>query len=179
MKRFAVGSSERPTSQIPYPLRTVNERFVLWASTNAATTWVIRHIATRLDPWLFKASNGRFTSMGKPSMPMVTLATTGAKTGKPRPVHLACIDHEGERLVVASAMGQERHPAWRYNLEAHPEIEVQATGKRYRARAERLDDREKDAVWPLIKATIPHMVIYEQRTDRNICVFRLVPLTGS
>jgi deazaflavin-dependent oxidoreductase (nitroreductase family) len=157
----------------------VNERFVLWASTNAFTTWVIRHVATRLDPWLFKASNGRFTSMGKPSMPMVTLMTAGAKTGKPRPVHLACIEHEGQRLVVASAMGQQRHPAWRYNLEAHPEIGVQAPGERYRARAELLDDREKDAVWPLIKETIPQMVVYEQRTDRNIGVFRLVPLTDS
>ena len=70
-------------------------------------------------------------------------------------------------------MGQQRHPAWRYNLEAHPEVEVQMRGERFRARAERLDDAEKARVWDRIRDQIPQMRIYETRTDRNICVFRL------
>lgn len=154
----------------------MSERFVLWASTNRLTTWLIRNVAARLDPWLFKRSGGRFTSMGKPSMPMVTLTTTGAKSGKPRAVHLACIELEGERLVVASAMGQQRHPAWRYNLEAHPEVEVQAMGEAYSARAEALTDAEKARVWERIRLAIPQIGVYEQRTDRNIRVFRLMKL---
>ena len=50
--------------------------------------------------------------------------------------------------MVASAMGAQRHPGWRYNLEANPEIEVQAVGERYRARAEVLSDAEKESFAP-------------------------------
>jgi len=151
----------------------MRERFFLWATTNAFTTWVIRHIATRLDPWLFRRTHGRWTSMGRPAMPMVTLTTRGARTGQPRPVHLACIEHGGARFVVASAMGQARHPGWKYNLDRHPEVEVQAEGERYLTRAIRLDAQEKEAVWPHVHAALPQMAVYEGRTDREICVYRL------
>lgn len=151
----------------------MNDRLVLWLSTNAAITWVIRNISSHLDPILFKASNGRFFSMGSPSMPMVTLTTIGRHSGKPRDVHLACIPHEGDFLVVASAMGQEHHPGWRYNLEAHPEVDCQMPGERYRARASVLNDSEKATVWNQIRKIIPQIEVYEQRTDRNIRVFRL------
>ena len=151
----------------------MNDRLVLWLSTNAAITWVIRNISSHLDPILFKASNGRFFSMGSPSMPMVTLTTIGRHSGKPRDVHLACIPHEGDFLVVASAMGQEHHPGWRYNLEAHPEVDCQMPGERYRARASVLSDPEKATVWNQIRKIIPQIEVYEQRTDRNIRVFRL------
>ena len=76
-------------------------------------------------------------------------------------------------LLIASAMGQERHPAWRYNLEANPEVECQAVGERFRARAEVLSDAEKAEVWDKIREVIPMVYVYEKRTDRNIRVFRL------
>ena len=154
----------------------MSERFVLWLSTSAGITWIIRNVATHLDPWIFKASNGRFTSMGVPSMPMLTLTALGRKSGKDRSVHLACLELDGDFLVVASAMGQQRHPAWRYNLDAHPEIEVQVRGRRFTARAAALNDREKEAVWPKVHEAIPQMKIYEARTRRNIRVYRLSPV---
>ena len=76
-------------------------------------------------------------------------------------------------LVVASAMGQEKHPGWRYNLEAHPDVEVRVRGACFPARAEPLDRDEKARYWPAIKRTIPQMETYERRTDRDIQVFRL------
>ena len=154
----------------------MSERFVLWLSTSAGITWIIRNVATHLDPWIFMASNGRFTSMGVTSMPMLTLTALGRKSGKARSVHLACLQEEGDFLVVASAMGQKKHPAWRYNLDAHPEIEVQVRGRRFPARAAALTDREKEAVWPKVHEAIPQMKIYEARTPRNIQVYRLSPV---
>lgn len=148
--------------------------FLIWLTTNSVTTWVIKNIASPLDPLIFKATNGRFTSMGPPAMPMLTLTATGRRSGRSRSVHLACIEHEGDHLVVASAMGQQRHPAWRYNLEANPEVEVQLTGDRFRARAQVLTDSEKAKVWQEIRRAIPQLSVYETRTDRNILVFRLV-----
>ncbi len=142
-------------------------------STSPAFTWWIKNVAARLDPILFKATNGRFTTFGPPAMPMVTITMLGRRSGRPRSVHLAALEHDGDHLVVASAMGQKRHPAWRYNLEANPEIRVQAAGETFTARAEVLSDDEKARVWQDVRAAIPQMSVYETRTDRNIRVFRL------
>jgi deazaflavin-dependent oxidoreductase (nitroreductase family) len=151
----------------------MSERLIVRLSTNPVVTWLIKHVASRLDPLIFQATNGRFTSMGPPAMPMLTLTATGRRTGRPRSVHLACIEHEGDYLIVASAMGQEKHPAWRYNIEANPEVQVQMRGERFAARARLLTDSEKQAVWPEVRRAIPQMNVYEKRTGRNIRVFRL------
>ena len=101
------------------------------------------------------------------------MTATGRSSGQPRSVHLACVEHDGDYLVVASAMGQQKHPAWRYNIEANPEVQVQMRGERFDARARVLTDSEKEEVWSEIRAAIPQISVYEQRTDRNIRVFRL------
>ena len=106
-------------------------------------------------------------------MPMLTLTTSGRRSGRPRSVQLACVEHEGDLLVVASAMGQPRDPAWRHNVEASPQVEVQMRGERYEARAELLSEAEKQAQWAKIRRMIPQMQVYERRTDRNIRVIRL------
>ena len=165
---------ESPLSEAADPTKSFAVRLV----TNPVSTWLIRHIAAPLDPLIFKATNGRWFTMGKPSGGMVTITMTGRKTGKPRSVHLACIPHEGDQLVVASAMGQQRHPGWRYNLEANPEVELQLVGESFRARAEVLSDAEKEEVWDKIREIIPMIHVYEKRTDRNIRVFRLVRVEG-
>jgi deazaflavin-dependent oxidoreductase (nitroreductase family) len=148
-------------------------RFVNRLSATAFGSWLVKHLASRLDPVLFKATNGRFTMTGPPTLPMLTLTTIGRKSGKPRATQLAWHDDGGDFLVVASAMGQERHPDWSYNLLANPDAEVQLRGARARVRARVLDDAEKARVWPAVKRTIPQMNVYEQRTARNIRVFRL------
>lgn len=150
---------------------------VVWLSTHPVATWWIKHVASRLDPVLFRATNGRLTSMGPPAMPMLTLTTVGRRSGESRSVHLACIEQDGDHLVVASAMGQQRHPAWRYNLEANPEVEVQVAGERFRASARLLSDAEKETVWADVQRAIPQLRVYQTRTDRKIRVFRLSRIT--
>ena len=146
---------------------------LVWLTTNRVSTWIIKHVLSPLDPLIFRATNGRLTMVGPPVVPMLTLTAIGRKSGRPRSVHLACVERDGHQLIVASCMGQPRHPGWRYNIEANPEVEVQMTGERFRARAEVLSDDERHVVWPEIKAQIPQMAVYEQRTARNIRVFRL------
>ncbi|MEM9178045.1 MAG: nitroreductase/quinone reductase family protein [Myxococcota bacterium] len=147
--------------------------FLVRLVTHPVTTWWIRTFSARVDPWLYRRTNGRVHSMGPGNDAMVAITMTGRKSGRPRSVQLACVHHEGDLLLVASAMGQEKHPAWRYNLEANPECEVQTRGASYRARARVLDDEEKAEVWDLMRAQIPMIHVYETRTDRNIRVFRL------
>lgn len=149
------------------------DSWLVWLVTNPVTTWIIRTFSARIDPHLYRATNGRLHSMGTGSESMVTITMTGAKTGRPRSVHLACVHHEGDILLVASAMGQAKHPGWRYNLEANSDCEVQTLGESYKARAHILTDAEKDAIWDKMRTQIPMIHVYEKRTDRNIRVFRL------
>ena len=152
---------------------TMNERVIVWLSTNPFATWLIKNFSARVDPVIFRATNGRLTSMGPPAMPMLTMTAIGRSSGEPRSVHLACVEHEGDRLVVASAMGQQKHPGWRYNIEANPDVQIQVSGESFNARARVLSDEEKENVWGKIREAIPQMNVYEKRTDRNIRVFRI------
>jgi len=156
----------------------VYSRFVNWLSAARVGSWLVRHVASPLDPLLFRLTNGRLTSTGKPTLPMLTLYAVGRRSGRPRPVQLAYLRDGDDYLVVASAMGQERHPAWRYNLEAHPDVEVLVRGGRHRVRAEALGAEEKAAFWPALRRAIPQLATYEQRTDRDIRVFRLRRIDG-
>jgi len=150
-------------------------RIVNAFSATPLGSWLVKHFASRVDPLIFRATNGRFTSTGPPTLPMLALTMIGRQSGKSRTVQLAYVEHDGAYHVVASAMGQDRHPGWRYNLEANPDVELQVRGRRLVARARVLSDGEKTKAWPLIKETIPQMRTYEARTDRNIRVFRLDP----
>jgi len=156
----------------------VYRRFVNWFSATRAGSFVVKHVAAKVDPVLFRWSNGRFTSTGKPTLPMLALTTTGARSGQPRVVQLAYHRDGDDLLVVASAMGQERHPAWRYNLDAHPDVRVLVRGEEYPATATVLTPEEKAQHWDAIATSIPQMRVYEQRTDREMRVFRLTRRTG-
>ena len=162
------GVSRRWVASLDVYARLVN-RF----SATRAGSWMVKHVASRIDPIIFKATGGRFTSTGKPTLPMLALTTIGRKSGEPRTVQLAFHRDGDDLLVVASAMGQEHHPAWRHNLEANPEAEVLVRGESYGVTASLLPPDEKQRLWPAIKATIPQMDTYETRTDREIGVFRL------
>jgi deazaflavin-dependent oxidoreductase (nitroreductase family) len=142
-------------------------------SATRAGSFLVKHVAAKVDPLLFRWSKGRFTSTGRPTLPMLALTTTGAKTGQPRTVQLAYHRDGDDLLVVASAMGQEKHPAWRYNLDAHPEVQVLMRGEDFKAVATVLAPEEKALAWDAIATTIPQMRVYERRTDRDIRVYRL------
>ena len=148
-------------------------RLINWFSATVPGSWLVKHFASRVDPILFRATNGRVTSTGVPTLPMLTMTARGRKSGEPRAVQLAYHADGGDLLVVASAMGQEQHPAWLHNVEAHPQVEVQVRGERFPAVAEVISDEEKARVWPAITRTIGQMKVYEKRTTRNIRVVRL------
>src|SRR5690606_41470312 len=104
---------------------------------------------------------------------MLALTVPGRRTGEPRTVQLAYHRDGDDLLVVASAMGQERHPAWRYNLEAAGGGEVQVRGERFRVTATVLSDEEQARLWPATAQTIPQMHTSVRRTERTSRVFRL------
>ena len=142
-------------------------------SATTPGTWVVKHFAAKVDPAIFRATNGRCTSTGVPTLPMLTLTTPGRKTGRPHAVQLAYHRDGDDYLVVASSMGSQTHPAWRYNLEAAGTAEVRVRNGVFTATATALTAQEKQRLWPAIQTTIPQMATYVRRTDRDFRVFRL------
>jgi deazaflavin-dependent oxidoreductase (nitroreductase family) len=88
-----------------------------------AGQFLAHHLFPRIDPWLFRATNGRYPwVLGAPST--APLMTTGAKSTQPRE-HQITYFHDGpDPIVTASNYGRPKHPQWYYNLKAHPECEL-------------------------------------------------------
>jgi deazaflavin-dependent oxidoreductase (nitroreductase family) len=123
--------------------------------------------------WLYRASGGRRgRNLGR--MPVLLLTTRGRKSGTPRTVPLVPYLENGETYVMASMGGQPQHPAWYFNLEADPHVEVQVGADRYRARAEVLPLEQRNVVWPKITTAMPNFGEYQKKTSRAIPVIRLV-----
>jgi deazaflavin-dependent oxidoreductase (nitroreductase family) len=160
------------------------KRFINWFSATRPGGWFVRRTAAHVDPWLYRRSKGRFTMAGPLTIPQLVLTTTGAKSGQPRTIQLGCLPAGDEAqpdrwYVVASNFGQEHHPAWSYNLLAHPDATVEHDGRTAPVRATLVPDEEKDELWPRLEAVVPQFTTYRTRTDRDIRIFCLDGLEGS
>ena len=109
--------------------------------------------------------------------PIILLTTIGAKTGKIRKTPLMRVEHGGEYAVVASLGGAPKNPVWYYNIKAHPRVELQdgSVTKEYEAREVTGD--EKAAWWQRAVEAWPDYADYQTKTDRQIPVFVLTPVS--
>jgi deazaflavin-dependent oxidoreductase (nitroreductase family) len=129
---------------------------------------------TKLNAWVFKASNGRL--MSKFSGCAICLVTmTGAKSGRRIDIPLMYVPFGEGVILVASLGGAPRHPTWFYNLVANPEIEVREGGRLMKLRARRVDADEKAKLWPICCEHYPPYESYQRRTERDIPVFDCQP----
>jgi len=132
-----------------------------WARENAET---------------YMASGGKEGTENQ-GRPVILLTTIGAKTGKIRKTPLMRVEHDGEYAVVASLGGAPKNPVWYYNITAHPRVELQdgATSGDYDSR-EVFGD-EKAVWWERAVATWPDYAEYQKKTDRQIPLFVLTPVS--
>jgi deazaflavin-dependent oxidoreductase (nitroreductase family) len=109
--------------------------------------------------------------------PVILLTTIGAKSGNVRKTPLMRVEHEGEYAVVASLGGAPKHPVWYFNIKAHPQVELQdgADTRDYESR-EVFGD-EKAVWWERAVAAWPDYAEYQKKTDRQIPVFVLSPVS--
>jgi deazaflavin-dependent oxidoreductase (nitroreductase family) len=141
----------------------------------------------RMPRWavaLYKAMNrGMFAIAGRrmriQGRPLLQLETIGAKTGARRFTNLGTFEDPGRAgawLVVASAAGAARHPAWYFNLARRPnDVWVTFGGRRVAVRAESLSGDERTRAWDGIVSLAPGYGRYTVDTDREIPIVRLTP----
>ena len=132
---------------------------------------------TRRQVELFERSDGAEGNTLR-GMPVIVLTTVGAKSGKLRKNALMRVEHDGEYAVVASLGGSPSHPVWYYNVVANPHVELQdgATRRDYTARE--VTGAEKALWWERAVAAYPDYAAYQLRTEREIPVFVLTPMSA-
>ncbi|MFY2861024.1 nitroreductase family deazaflavin-dependent oxidoreductase [Mycobacterium sp. THU-M104] len=110
-------------------------------------------------------------------MPIVLLTTVGAKTGKLRKTPLMRVEHNGEYACVASLGGAPKNPVWYYNVKKNPRVELQDGGVTRDYEAREVFGEEKAAWWERAVAAYPDYADYQKKTERQIPVFVLTPVS--
>ena len=88
----------------------------------------------KIHPRLYRWSGGRIGGKIGP-MPVLLLDSVGRKSGGTRTNALTYVPKGNSYVVIASFLGEPRHPAWFLNLRSTPEAEIQIGSKRLRVRA--------------------------------------------
>ncbi|MFJ3976245.1 nitroreductase/quinone reductase family protein [Streptomyces sp. NPDC090021] len=104
---------------------------------------------------------------------LLLLTTTGARSGTPHTVPLGYLRDGGTPLVVASAAGADRHPAWYHNLLARPLVRVETGTEEYEAVALPAAGARRDELFAQVVRAEPGYGEYQERTARVIPVVAL------
>lgn len=114
------------------------------------------------------------TMRGKP---VVILTTVGARSGKLRKTPLMRVEHDGAYAVVASLGGAPKNPVWYHNIRNHPHVELRDGPASQDMTAREVVGEEKDVWWARALDVLPDYAEYQKKTERQIPVFVLEPVT--
>jgi deazaflavin-dependent oxidoreductase (nitroreductase family) len=128
----------------------------------------------QVHPWLYKLSGGRIGGRVV-GMPVLLLTTTGRKSGRPRERALTYVPAGSAFAVIASYLGEPRHPDWYLNLIARPEAVVRVGAAERRVRAREAQGEERERLWREAVRMNGDYEEYRARTSRRIPVMVLEP----
>lgn len=123
---------------------------------------------------MHKRTGDRFNGMN-----LLYLTTVGARSGQRRTNPVARFD-DGQSgwIVVASAAGTASHPGWYHNIAAHPDqVWAEVSGQKHRVEVEQLEGEMRERVWALVTERAPGFKGYLAKTDRQLPVLRLTPVS--
>jgi deazaflavin-dependent oxidoreductase (nitroreductase family) len=125
----------------------------------------------------FRANHGQ---VGPPfeGARLLLLTTVGARTGKRRTTPVGYLPDGARKLIIASAGGAPAHPAWYYNLLAHPRVTVEDGLFTYQAEAVVVEGEERDRLFARAVEADPGWAAYQAKTARVIPVVALNPIDG-
>ncbi|GAA2786531.1 nitroreductase family deazaflavin-dependent oxidoreductase [Crossiella cryophila] len=109
---------------------------------------------------------------------VLLLHHVGRRSGQARINPLLYLADGADLVLIGSAGGAEREPAWVANLEAAGQagVEVGERTLRVRPTVLRPGSAERDRLYPRMVAYWPDILKYEQLTDRPFPLVRLTPI---
>jgi len=172
--------SQSPLLLQPYHPRSWQRLFQRLGALRPCS-WALSYLLPRLDRWMLRSSHGkRSLTTLLSGMPLITLTTTGARSGLPRQASLVVVPIAGGIVLIASDFGSPHHPAWYHNLIAHPQAQVSLDGQIASFVARQANGEERQACWRLAVSLYPVFEAYRRRaTGREIPVMVLTPVASS
>ena len=138
-------------------------------------SWYFLNVANPVDRRLIPATNGRLSLA--PGQPVCVIETVGAKSGQRRRTPLTFATSGDDLVLIASAGGAPKHPAWFHNVRKHPDVRVWANRGRsgdYVARV--VEGEERERLWRIAADFYPGYETYAVRAgEREIPVVALSP----
>ncbi len=109
-------------------------------------------------------------------MPVLELTTTGRKSGAARSTMLTAPWQDGDRMaIIASAGGNDGHPAWFLNLRENPSVTVRTADGTSKMVARITTGDERASIWDTVTAKYKNYADYQTKTEREIPVVVLEP----
>ena len=130
----------------------------------------------KLNIPVYRLSGGRIGGRINKA-PVLLLTTTGRKSGQRRTAPVVYLADGENVIVIGSNAGHSRTPAWSLNLKANPEAEVEVGRERREVRARAAEGEERAELWRRHNEQYSGFDEYEARTDRDIALFVLEPIT--
>jgi len=113
---------------------------------------------------------------GSGTLPTLLLITTGAKSGRKRPLPLIYKKVGGNYVIIASKGGAPAHPAWYLNLVDTPECEIHVGSNKMQAVARTASASERETLWAELAEIYPPYNDYQKSAgNREIPVVVLEP----
>jgi deazaflavin-dependent oxidoreductase (nitroreductase family) len=168
--------------QLGYRIPEANrfQRLVWKVSSSRPGAWLFAKTLHHVDRLVLRLSRGRATVPGVlAGLPVITVATTGARTRERREVPLVGVPSGDDIAVIGTRFGQKRTPAWYVNLRAEPRAEVGYRGRTVPVVAREAKGDEREAVWAHGCQMYAGYQAYARRIDnRPIHVVVLEPPAG-
>ncbi|HWE33231.1 MAG TPA: nitroreductase/quinone reductase family protein [Solirubrobacteraceae bacterium] len=134
--------------------------------------WISRHLGWKVDPFLLRISNGRYSTATP--LAAALLETTGARSGQRRRTATLYF-HDGEKVtIIPSYRGEPQHPAWYHNIKSDPNVTF--GGLPFRA-AVVTDEDERRRLWTLAGRVYPAFAEFRERASAAGREIPIVQLT--
>lgn len=159
--------------KIPGP--NVAQRAMWHISSSRPGAWLFARSLPHVDRWILQLSHGQRTLAGVTAgIPVLTVTTTGAKTGQPRSSPLVGVPFGSDIAIVGTRFGQPGTPGWYYNLCAEPRAEVAYRDRSVNATAREADEDEWQQIWAQARQIYAGYDAYSRRiTGRKIHIMIL------
>lgn len=154
------------------------QRLILRLAALRPISWALAYLLPRLDRWELQRSRGEHSLTTLiTGLQLITLHTTGARSGLPRSTFLIAIPYDENIVLIASYFGSQQHPAWYHNLSAHPEVQVSLNGRTQIFLARQTSGAERQTCWRQAVSLYPGFEAYRRRAKgREIPVMVLEPV---
>jgi deazaflavin-dependent oxidoreductase (nitroreductase family) len=157
------------------PVPGAVQRAMWRISSSRPGAWLFARSLPRVDKFVLRMSRGQVTLAGiTAGIPVLTITTTGARSGLRRTTPLLGVPFGGDIAVIGTNFGQPGTPGWYYNLRAQPRAEVSYRNRSVTAAAREADADERQAILAQARKIYGGYEAYARRiTGRQIPVMIL------